>query len=194
MTEFFDVEEAIQSLGIGEALVTVLSPRGVPTPLAPTRLLPPDSLMAALDPAVFSKAVAGSALTAKYGTRLDPQSAHEIISARIAAARAAVVAPQGAAPAAAGADTGVLTPAEQRREIQRQVREQEQIRKQAEREAREIDRERRAAAREQAAAERAQQRERDSIIRAGSRVLTSRTGQQALRGLFGTLFGGSRRR
>ena len=45
-TDFYDVEKTITSLGIGEALVTVLSPRGVPTPLAATRLLPPDSLMA----------------------------------------------------------------------------------------------------------------------------------------------------
>ena len=49
MTDFYDVEETITSLGIGEALVTVLSPRGVPTPLAATRLLPPDSLMAPID-------------------------------------------------------------------------------------------------------------------------------------------------
>ena len=49
MTDFYDVEKTITSLGTGEALVTVLSPRGVPTPLAATRLLPPDSLMAPVD-------------------------------------------------------------------------------------------------------------------------------------------------
>ena len=49
MTDFFDIEKTITSLGTGEALVTVLSPRGVPTAVAPTRLLPPDSLMAPLD-------------------------------------------------------------------------------------------------------------------------------------------------
>ena len=48
MTDYFETGATLTSLGIGEALVTVLSPRGVPTPLAPTRLLPPDSLMAAL--------------------------------------------------------------------------------------------------------------------------------------------------
>ena len=41
MTERYDVEKTLTSLGIGEALVTVLSPRGVPTPLAATRVLPP---------------------------------------------------------------------------------------------------------------------------------------------------------
>ena len=46
MTEFYDVEKLLTSLGIGEAAVTVLSPRGVPTPLAATRLVAPDSQMA----------------------------------------------------------------------------------------------------------------------------------------------------
>ena len=40
MTDHYDVERTITSLGIGEALVTVLSPKGVPTPLAATRLHP----------------------------------------------------------------------------------------------------------------------------------------------------------
>jgi len=41
MTEFFDIEKTITSLGTGEALVTVLSPRGVPTPLAARASLRP---------------------------------------------------------------------------------------------------------------------------------------------------------
>ena len=60
MTERYDVEKTLTSLGIGEALVTVLSPRGVPTPLAATRLLPPDSLMAPLPPADFQARIAAS--------------------------------------------------------------------------------------------------------------------------------------
>ncbi len=49
MTEFYDVEKTLTSLGTGEALVTVLSPKGVPTPLAATRLVAPDSLMAPVE-------------------------------------------------------------------------------------------------------------------------------------------------
>src|SRR3954469_312136 len=89
VTEFYDVERTIQSLGIGEALVTVLSPRGIPTPLAATRLLPPDSRMAALDPPDLQARIAASTLNTKYGQTVDRQSAHEIISGRIAAAKAA---------------------------------------------------------------------------------------------------------
>ena len=48
MTTHYDVERTITTLGIGEALVTVLSPKGIPTPLAATRLVPPDSRMAPL--------------------------------------------------------------------------------------------------------------------------------------------------
>lgn len=82
-TEFYDVEETLTSLGIGEALVTVLSPRGVPTPLAATRMLPPDSLMAALDPQMFQSLSTGGALHAKYAQSVDRESAHEMITKRI---------------------------------------------------------------------------------------------------------------
>ena len=73
-TTFYDVEKAITSLGIGEALITVLSPRGVPTPLAATRLLPPDSSMAPLDEVQFRGRIATSPYLAKYGTTVDRDS------------------------------------------------------------------------------------------------------------------------
>jgi uncharacterized protein len=82
-TEFYDVEETLTSLGIGEALVTVLSSRGVPTPLAATRMLPPDSLMAALDAQMFQSLSTGGALHAKYAQSVDRESAHEMITKRI---------------------------------------------------------------------------------------------------------------
>ena len=89
MTEFYDVEKTITSLGTGEALVTVLSPKGVPTPLAATRLLAPDSLMAPIDAVQFQGRIATSPFQAKYGATVDRDSAYERITARIAAARAA---------------------------------------------------------------------------------------------------------
>ncbi|MBA2635038.1 MAG: DUF853 family protein, partial [Chloroflexi bacterium] len=87
MTDFYDVEETMTSLGIGEALVTVLSPRGVPSPLAAVRILPPDSLMAPIAEADFLARVAASPMTFKYATAIDRQSAHEIIQGRLATAR-----------------------------------------------------------------------------------------------------------
>src|SRR3954451_23834802 len=78
ITEFYDVEKTITSLGIGEAIVTVLSPSGVPTPLAATRLLPPDSRMAPLTDTERAAAIAASTFQAKYATAVDRESAHEI--------------------------------------------------------------------------------------------------------------------
>ena len=83
MTEFYDVEKTLTSLGIGEALVTVLSPRGVPTPLAATRLLPPDSLMAPIAEADFAARVAASPLQRSTAPTVDRDSAHERITARL---------------------------------------------------------------------------------------------------------------
>ncbi len=92
-TDHYDVEETITSLGIGEALVTVLSGKGVPSPLAATRLVPPDSRMAPADPAVLESLINGSPLRIKYLEAPDRESAHEILSARIAAAKEASAPP-----------------------------------------------------------------------------------------------------
>ena len=97
-SEHYDVGETLTSLGIGEAFVTVLSPDGVPTPLAATRLVPPDSLMDAVDETTRAGLVAGGALQAKYAQVVDRESAHEIITARLqgAAEVAEAQAPAGA--------------------------------------------------------------------------------------------------
>ena len=180
MTDFYDVEETITSLGIGEALVTVLSPRGVPTPLAATRLVPPDSLMAAIAPGDVPARIAASPLHARYGTAIDRESAHEIITARLEASKAAVAA------AAVGADA-VPTPAEERRAIEARAKELERIRREAEREAK-------AQAKAEAAAARERERTVREAMRSTSRIVGSRAGQDLIRGVFGTLFGGGRKR
>ena len=196
-TEFYDVEKTLTSLGTGEALVTVLSARGVPTPLAATRLLPPDSLMAPVDAATFQGLVAASPLQAKYATTIDRDSAHERITARLAAARQAAATAAQEAAARAGLDpttaTGLngMTPAQQQRELARQQREIVAAQNRAEREA---ERQRRAEEKAAAASARARQRSIDTAVRTGGRVISSRLGQDIIRGIFGTLFGGGRRR
>ncbi len=187
MTQFYDVERTITSLGIGEALVTALSPRGVPTELAATRLLPPDSLMAAIDDQALQAAIAASLLATRYGQTVDPESAHEIITARIAAARAAAtdasLRDQVSPTTAGGMNT--MTPAQQQREVARQAREMAQAQREAERQ-------RRADARAAAAAARSRDRMVSTGVRTAGRVLTSKAGQSLIRGVFGTLFGGGR--
>ncbi len=189
MTDFYDIEKTITSLGTGEALVTVLSPRGVPTPLAATRLLAPDSLMAPIDEVQFRGRIATSPYQAKYGATIDRDSAYERITARIGNARAAAAEAamrEGVSPTTAtGMNT--MTPAQQRREIQRQAREIAAAQKAAERE-------RKAQEKAQRDAARAQQRSIDNAIRTGGKVVSSRLGQDLVRGIFGTLFGGGKSR
>ena len=185
ITEFYDVEKTITSLGIGEALVTVLSPRGVPTALAATRLAAPDSLMAALAPAELQSRVAASPLNTKYGQTVDRDSAAERLAARIAAGREAAARSTEAytgAPAGVGGPAGGMTPAQYRQELERQVREQRAAEKAAQRE-------QRAEAAEKQREDRARQRTVDTAIRTGGRIVTSRIGQSLLRGVFGTIFG-----
>ena len=97
-TENYDLSEALQQLGTGEAIVTVLSEKGAPTPVAWTRLRAPRSLMAQIDPSAQQQAVASSPLQAKYGTPVDRESAYEKLAAKLAP-----VAPPPAPDAPAGA-------------------------------------------------------------------------------------------
>jgi len=85
-SEFYDLGTLLTSLGIGEAAVTILSDRGIPTPVVHTRLRPPASRMAPADD--VAGAAAASPLAAKYTVRLERESARELLEARIAAARA----------------------------------------------------------------------------------------------------------
>jgi DNA helicase HerA-like ATPase len=78
-TSFYDVEKELTSLGIGEALVTVLDPQGRPTPVVATRLLPPDSLMGTLDQKDLETAVRAGSLQSKYARSVDRESARELL-------------------------------------------------------------------------------------------------------------------
>jgi DNA helicase HerA-like ATPase len=96
----YDLEEVLTQLGIGEAIVTVLSDRGAPTPVAWTRLRAPQSKMAPADPALLAAGVASSPLHAKYAEQVDRDSAYERLAARLQKAPAAEQpAPQKRAPA-----------------------------------------------------------------------------------------------
>ncbi|GAA3224703.1 DUF853 family protein [Pseudonocardia petroleophila] len=83
-TKHYDMEEALTSLGTGEAIVTVLSERGAPTPVAWSRMRAPRSLMAAIGGDAITAAARGSVLHPKYGTTVDRESAYEKLTARIA--------------------------------------------------------------------------------------------------------------
>jgi DNA helicase HerA-like ATPase len=83
-TAFYDLGQTLTSLGIGEAVVTVLNARGVPTPVVAARLIPPASRMAPLTPDELQADIRQSDLLAEYGRAIDRESAREILAARMA--------------------------------------------------------------------------------------------------------------
>jgi DNA helicase HerA-like ATPase len=90
-SDFYDVGELLTSMGTGEAAVTLLSDKGVPTPVVHTRMRAPASKMApAADVDGPAKA---SPLYARYGARTDAQSARELLAARMEAATKPAPAP-----------------------------------------------------------------------------------------------------
>jgi hypothetical protein len=82
-TEFYKTEDLITQLGIGEALVTLLNERGIPTPLVATMMLAPRSRMDILTDGEIDNIVSNSKLTAKYNRVVDSESAYEMLSEKL---------------------------------------------------------------------------------------------------------------
>lgn len=95
----YDLEELLTQLGTGEAVITVLSEKGAPTPVAATRLRAPQSLMGPIEAADLERAVKSSLLWSRYAEPVDRESAYERISAEQAAAEAQAEAAAAAAEA-----------------------------------------------------------------------------------------------
>ena len=85
----YDLEEVLTSLGIGEAIVTVMDERGAPTPVAWTRLRAPQGSMDPTPEAAMRSSVASSPLLATYGEAVDRESAYELLQAKLAASQRA---------------------------------------------------------------------------------------------------------
>ncbi len=80
-SDAYELDELLTQLGIGEAAVTILDESGVPTPVAHTRMRAPLARMGVADD--VDGASKASPLFAKYGTRLDSQSARELLAGRL---------------------------------------------------------------------------------------------------------------
>ncbi len=78
-----NVTESLTALGTGEALVTVLNPKGIPTPVAATQIVAPSSSMSAIDDAQYARTIAASPIAPKYATPINRESAHEILQKKI---------------------------------------------------------------------------------------------------------------
>ncbi len=98
ITEFYQTETVLTSMGIGEALVTCLNEKGIPTPLAVTFMCPPRSRMDVLNDQEIRDLVSSSKIARKYNEVVDRESAYEILNKKIAAATEAAAeeeAPKG---------------------------------------------------------------------------------------------------
>lgn len=84
---YYDVAELITELGIGEAFVTALNEKGIPTPLAHTLLRAPQSRMDVLTDYEIDSIVGRSQIVRKYNEVVDRESAHDILSRKVQAAR-----------------------------------------------------------------------------------------------------------
>jgi uncharacterized protein len=89
ITKWYQTEDQLTNLGIGEAFVSALNEKGIPTPLAHTLMRAPESRMDVLTPTEIDRIIDHSALVRKYNQEIDRESAYEILSGKIAEAQEA---------------------------------------------------------------------------------------------------------
>ncbi|MCI2227959.1 DUF853 domain-containing protein [Polaribacter sp. MSW13] len=82
-SEYYDTKEVLTQLGIGEAFVSVLNEKGIPTPLARTMLRAPMSRMDILTDKELKQVIDNSRLIHKYNQNLDRESAYEMLNSKI---------------------------------------------------------------------------------------------------------------
>lgn len=90
-TDFYTTEDVLTSMGIGEAFVTCLNEKGIPTPLVVTFMCPPSSRMDILNEEEISQLVSKSKIAKKYNEQIDRESAYELLNKKfeeVAAAQA----------------------------------------------------------------------------------------------------------
>ncbi len=85
---FYDIEKQFTQLGTGQALITVLNEKGIPTETVATHLAPPASTMGPLATAEYQAQLEQSAFYKKYKDSIDPESAYELLTQRIKASEA----------------------------------------------------------------------------------------------------------
>jgi len=87
ISEFYKTDEIITSLGIGEALITALNEKGIPTPLAATYMRAPMSRMDVLSEPEIRSLVRSSDLVPIYEETIDRESAYEMLKEKIEASQ-----------------------------------------------------------------------------------------------------------
>ena len=83
ISDYYKTDEVLTSLGIGEALVSALNEKGIPTPLAATMLRAPMSRMDVLEDSELKDLLKSSKLVKKYSETIDRESAYELLNKKI---------------------------------------------------------------------------------------------------------------
>ena len=125
----FDTYEVLSELGIGEALVSVLDEEGIPTVVKQCKILPPQSMMGALDDDTRKSEIVNNLLYTKYTQELDRESAYELLTKKVA------VEAEEAAEAKAAVEAEKLRLKEEAAAEKQRAREAEAAQKAAERKA-----------------------------------------------------------
>ena len=182
-----ELDEVLTTLGTGEAVVTVLDPKGNPTPVTPVGIWAPASVMGPASPDTIARVNQSSTIMGRYRDAVNPDSAEEKLARRAEDAQAAreeAAAREAAAKEEEKARKEAEKAAEKaakeaekaaaKEEAARQ-KEMERLRRQADKQA-----EREEAARQRAAERRARQVENalGSVLRTAGREIT--------RSIFGT--------
>ena len=83
ISDYYETDELITQLGIGEAFVTLLNEKGIPTPLAHTMLCAPRSRMDILEDKELKACISKSDIAANYNKEVDSESAYELLNAKL---------------------------------------------------------------------------------------------------------------
>jgi len=81
---FYEIDKVLTSLGTGQALITVLNEKGIPTEVVATHLVPARAIMGPCQPETYDRITTGSEFYSKYQERLERRSAAEIVDEKIA--------------------------------------------------------------------------------------------------------------
>jgi DNA helicase HerA-like ATPase len=87
ISEYYKTDEMLTSLGIGEAAITALNEKGIPTPLAATLLRAPQSRMDILNKNEIDEIFHSSKMVSKYNETIDRESAYEMLNKKLEAAQ-----------------------------------------------------------------------------------------------------------
>jgi hypothetical protein len=82
-SEFYDMEQQFTQLGTGQAFITVLNEKGIPTETVVTHLGPPASFMGPLSQQEYQNQLDQSDINKKYKEAINPESAFELLNARM---------------------------------------------------------------------------------------------------------------